>query len=376
MAAINLGATTYGGIMRRIRTASTALTGLAALVALGVVAVTSPAQAVGETCQGRAATIVGTGPDVQGTPGDDVIVTGASNVAYGNAGNDLICTLAGSPENVFVDSGEGDDVVDTSASSAPRTVVQLGVGRDRHIGGLAIDEVYADGSDDTVSANFVVMTITGPVSGQPGTYTSGPDATAGPSTHGPHVVVMSANQDVEVDLERQVVLVEGVRAADLDGFRAAGVVAPRAVVRGNSEDNFLRASGCRMLIVGEDGDDILDGYAGEDAPAFDCVSEATMRGGSGDDVVTGWVGRNRLFGDAGKDALTGGERPDVLVGGSGRDELNGLEGPDVLRGNSGNDVLKGKQGRDRLFGNGGVDKAAGGEGQDLCIAERTSRCER
>ena len=78
-----------------------------------------------------------------------------------------------------MNAGEGDDVVDTSASSVPWTVVDLGVGLDHHIGGLSIDEVYAEGPGDTVGANFVVMTITGPVTGPPGTYTSNPDPTTG-----------------------------------------------------------------------------------------------------------------------------------------------------------------------------------------------------
>lgn len=237
--------------MRRT-TAPTGLTGFAALVAVGAMVTVSPAQAAGETCQGRPATIVGTGPDVQGTPGDDVIVTGASKVIHANAGNDLVCIAPGSPGGVVhVAAGRGDDVVDaSSASSESGTVVDLGVGRDHHMGGLSIDEVYADGSDDTVGANFVMMTITGPVTGQPGTYTSGPDSARGLSTHGPHVVVRSASQDVEVDLDGNVVLVGGVHTADLDGFTAAGVEAPRAVVRGTSEDNFLRAYGCQMLSWG------------------------------------------------------------------------------------------------------------------------------
>lgn len=51
----------------------------------------SPAMGVGETCQGRQATIVGIGHDVAGTSGDDVIVTGVSVTINAGAGDDLIC---------------------------------------------------------------------------------------------------------------------------------------------------------------------------------------------------------------------------------------------------------------------------------------------
>ena len=40
--------------------------------------------------------------------------------------------------------------------------------------------------------------------------------------------------------------------------------------------------------------------------------KATMRGGSGDDNIKGWLGRNGLVGNAGNDELQGRSRSDVL----------------------------------------------------------------
>ena len=317
----------------------------------------SAASATAQTCQGRPATIVGTGPDIQGTPGDDVIVTGTSQRTYAVAGNDLVCV---SPSAVLVVAGDGDDVVDASGSSTtsvPVPVVYLGSGLDRYIGRpgqirTAGNVVFADGTDDTVTdAGRAYLTVTAPVTATPGTYIGGV------------IGVWSADQDVEIDLDTNMVTVGGVHAVNLSGIVDAGAVAPRAVLRGNAEDNYLFGAGCDVLFVGKGGNDTLRASYNEDSPYAQIKSEcegmkATMRGGSGDDNIQGWQGRNRLVGNAGNDELQGRARSDVLLGGSGRDDLRGGEGSDVLR------------------GGGGRDKADGQSGRDRCDAERERRCER
>jgi len=325
-----------------------------ALVTGALSAPSSAASDTAQTCQGRSATIVGTGPDIQGTPGDDVIVTGTSQRTYAVAGNDLVCV---SPSAVLVVAGDGDDVVDASQAGLTTSVTYLGAGLDRYLGGpghkgIAGNVVFADGTDDTVTdAGRAYLTVTAPVTGTPGTYTGG------------GIAVWSADQDVEIDLDTTMVTVGGVHAVNLSGIVDAGVVAPRAVLRGNAEDNFLFGSGCDVLFVGKGGNDTLRGSYNEDSPYAQIKSEcvgmkATMRGGSGDDNIQGWQGRNRLVGNAGNDELQGRARSDVLLGGSGRDDLRGGEESDVLRGGGGRDTADGQDGRDR------------------CDAERERRCER
>ena len=271
----------------------------------------SAASATAQTCQGRAATIVGTGPDIQGTPGDDVIVTGTSHFTYALAGNDLVCV---SPTAVHVYGGDGDDVVDASEAEV-RANVYLGAGLDRYVGrpgekGIAGNVVFADGTDDTVTdARWAYLTVTAPVTGAPGTYTGG------------GIAVWSADQDVEIDLDTNMVTVGGVHAVNLSGIVHAGVVAPRAVLRGNAEDNYLWGAGCDVLFVGKGGNDTLRGASfSDDSPYAQIKSEcvgmkATMRGGPGDDNIQGWQGANRLVGNAGDDELQGRSRSDVLLGG-------------------------------------------------------------
>jgi len=353
----------------------------------GALLVSPPATAAGETCQGRPATIVGTGPDIQGTPGDDVIVTGASSRIYAGAGDDLVCVSSSDHEHVYVSAGDGDDVVDASASNPTSVLrtVDLGTGRDQYVGnvgGPTQGHVHAHGADDNVvDATTVLLQVTDASTGQRGTYSGG------------FIQVWSADHDVEIEMDEHIV-VAGRVAADIAGFNRVSAIAPRVIVRGNNEDNSLGARGCHVTIIGKGGDDYLGGTSGDGAPKFDCLSEITMRGGSGDDRIKGWLGRNRLIGNAGKDVLQGRSRDDVLVGGRGHDELSGGAGADVLvggrghdelsggagadmlRGNRGRDTLVGGSGRDVLLGNRGRDRADGGRGRDVCVAERERRCER
>lgn len=80
---------------------------------------------------------------------------------------------------------------------------------------------------------------------------------------------------------------------------------------------------------------------------------ATMRGGSGDDMLIGGAGPDKLLGGAGDDRLVGRRGADALFGGPGNDVLLGGPGSDLLRGGPGRDALIGGRGQDdvRQFGN-------------------------
>jgi Ca2+-binding RTX toxin-like protein len=58
---------------------------------------------------------------------------------------------------------------------------------------------------------------------------------------------------------------------------------------------------------------------------------ATIRGGEGDDVLTGGAGADKLIGGPGDDELNGRGGNDALIGGPGEDTVNGGPGQNVLR---------------------------------------------
>lgn len=123
---------------------TTTLTAL--LLGATLLAPTGSATAAGETCRGEAATIVGTGPAVDGTEGRDVIVTGVATTVRAHAGDDLIC-VAGVVDgfSVEVESGAGNDVVDTTATAVDQVHADLGSGADTFYGGPTMDDVATSG---------------------------------------------------------------------------------------------------------------------------------------------------------------------------------------------------------------------------------------
>ena len=64
-----------------------------------------------------------------------------------------------------------------------------------------------------------------------------------------------------------------------------------------------------------------------------------LSGGNGDDLLDGTAGNDNLSGGNGKDILTGGAGNDILNGGNGKDELTGGTGNDILTGGNGSDTF-------------------------------------
>jgi hypothetical protein len=75
--------------------------------------------------------------------------------------------------------------------------------------------------------------------------------------------------------------------------------------------------------------------------AREALVRIVVRGGSGDDKLSGYAGGDLIRGLGGRDTIRGREGNDVLTGNAGGDKLWGNDGFDVLRGGRGNDRLVG-----------------------------------
>jgi Ca2+-binding RTX toxin-like protein len=123
---------------------------------------------------------------------------------------------------------------------------------------------------------------------------------------------------------------------------------------GGGNDQVIGGNGGDW-IYGEDGDDRLDGGNGDD----------WVFAGNGNDTALGGAGSDYVDGGAGDDLLSGGEGVDGLFGGDGHDVLQGEDGDDWLLGEAGTDVLLGGTGNDLLIGGTEDDRLEGGDGDDV-----------
>jgi Ca2+-binding RTX toxin-like protein len=113
-------------------------------------------------------------------------------------------------------------------------------------------------------------------------------------------------------------------------------------------------------VWGDEGDDVILG-----SRRFSNF----LRGGPGNDHLTGGSSFDGLQGGYGDDVLLMQGDQDSGWGGPGNDTINAGQGPDVLRGGSGDDILTGNSGRDTLFADGMnlrlTPTALIGEGNDM-----------
>jgi Ca2+-binding RTX toxin-like protein len=272
--------------MRRLGYVTSALL----LVALGALA--SPAQAATPKCNGKNATIVGTGSPITGTAGDDVIVgTDADETINGLAGNDTICgrggadtisggenddtifgedgndpLLTGNNGNDTVNGGDGNDVLsdlltetgdDTYSGEAGNDLIVDLTGANVAHGGPGADEIavtgraYGDAGDDPAVGAADPPGVGGPADGYA-------DGGSGDDGHAPTVLSTSP-------------LPPGVRVA---GGRADG----------NSGNDVVYGTLDGDEALGGSGSDFVDGSAGT-AQYMDCGAAYDFYNTAGTDTI-------------------------------------------------------------------------------------------
>lgn len=399
----------------------------------------TPASGAASTCQGRTATIVGSGHRVDGTEGADVIVTNGAQSVHARGGDDLVCisgarTSPGLP--VDVRAGDGNDVVDGTGSPKQPVYATLGSGVDTFLGGETHDAVFVEypdaaGGVDTFRGGGGADSIglqTGPgaavIDNAAGIFTAAGQVLAAwsemeqfwvsnPPTPRSLTIIGSAADERVVDSTSASTFLDVDLGAGDDSW--AGGVAPADGSRlagGAGRDRVYLADTVADLDL-----DLGDGRLGvtgatsyvlpatdfEDADLF--AQQVTLAGTDADNdlgltACTGLVKARRgddeverqyegMFESSIRceESLTvlGGPGDDDLSGTRGDDRISGGSGDDLLRGGFGDDRLRGDGGRDRLFGQGDADRLVGGRGKDLadgskgrdtCRAERERTCER
>ncbi|MBW4610814.1 MAG: hypothetical protein KME22_27275 [Hassallia sp. WJT32-NPBG1] len=131
------------------------------------------------------------------------------------------------------------------------------------------------------------------------------------------------------------------------------------VLIGNALRNALNALNGNDLLIGNGGDDTLDGGDGIDTVSYRRSFNSSNIGVSVD------LANNIAF--DGIDGLDTLKNIENVIGSAYADRLIGDSNTNTILGGDGNDIIEGKEGSDRLFGENGNDEIFGGAGDDYLV---------
>jgi uncharacterized repeat protein (TIGR01451 family) len=145
------------------------------------------------------------------------------------------------------------------------------------------------------------------------------------------------------------------------------------IERGGRDDDVVTGTVFGDTIYGLEGSDLLRGLDGADC-LWGGEGNDVLDGDGGDDRLWGGNGRDRLVGGDGNDLLYGGLKRDVLIGGTGDDQLFPGTGRDLARAGAGNDVIYARDGsRDVIECASGVDRVVADRRDVLRGCEQVAR---
>lgn len=122
-------------------------------------------------------------------------------------------------------------------------------------------------------------------------------------------------------------------------------------------------SGDGVMSGSEGGDRLVGGSTADHIKVFG--GNDTVTANAGDDTISGGAGNDLLYGNDGADLIYGNQDADILYGNTGQDTIYGGQGADRVYGGQDNDVVCGNRGDDSLWGNLGADTLRAGDGNDL-----------
>ncbi|MCB5204572.1 cadherin-like domain-containing protein [Neorhizobium sp. T786] len=257
---------------------------------------------------------------------------------------------------------------DTITGDDGDNAIHAGAGDDVLTGGNGDDTICTEDGDDTI----VVSTASDDCDDDGGDVYFGGEGTD-------TLDASAANASVEVDLKARTATGETIGSDQVEEIENVVGSGYDDTIIGDDSDNAIHAGGGDDLLMGAGGDDTIRAEDGDDVVLV-VVSSA---GDDGDDVYDGGDGVDTLDltalveavvadfearhiegSEIGRDTIIDFE---IVRGGRGNDQLSGDEASDILHGGAGNDRLKGRDGDDILVGGDGQDEVQGNGGNDTFL---------
>ena len=314
--------------------------------------------------QGSAATVSET---IWGGPGTDTVSyasrSAAVTVTIGAGANDGVALENDEIQNdvEVVTGGSGNDSLTAAAGVA--ATLNGGPGDDTLVGDSGADTLNGGPGNDMLRGKGGNDTLNGDAGDdtfdEEGAANGGDIMNGGP---GIDTVDYSARSNALTET------MDGVAANDGESGEADNVKADVENIKGGSGNDVITGNALSNVITGGPGNDTLNGGAGDDLFPQGAAADGndTISGGAGVDKVD-YSGRSAditaaLDGATASGDLTAGEA-DIL--GTDVENLETGSGDDVLTGNALDNELVGNAGDDTLHGLGGDDTIEGGADDDV-----------
>lgn len=313
-----------------------------------------------------------------GGPGDDRLEGGPGNETYA-----FDVDLVWGNETIVEAPGEGNDILDFSATTGVAVVVDLTIttgqvifpGRltltvEAPLGGEGeIESVIGGSMNDRITGNNFANTLrSGPgadalngaggadfLDGGPGNddLNGGPgmdtiDETADTNFWLSNAILMRGSGEVDTLANLEVAHLTGGPARanrfDLTGWTGSGSISGAD----DTDPTTLPPALVDTIILTADADFVLTNGSlqvtdalGTRSITLTGIEDAILTGGGLANTInaSAFSGSTRISGSDGNDILTGGPRRDVILGGLGADTIRGNEGSDFLDGGGDNDTI-------------------------------------
>ena len=309
---------------------------LIAIVVSGALPGIIPASAV-TSCYGKSPTIVGTAgsDELIGTGGPDVIVArGGDDTIRARGGDDRVC------------AGDGFDLVDG------------GGGRDRIAGNVGGDALNGNGGNDLIEAG--AGSVEALFGGRGNDRIFGGSGDRDSMIGGPGDDVMDGGPGLDLaEFFDSTGPIVAELTSDIVTGRGADAIPDVEGIVGSNFDDTITGDGGSNLLVGQEGDDVIE--AGDSEPVPTGLADL-IDGGPGDDVLDGADGGDVVtYDDAdaavvvdlaagtatgwGTDTLVGIE---AVLGSEFDDSISGDDGSNHFTGGPGNDAIDGRAGTDEM----------------------------